>query len=87
MGLKVIEPRKARKEMVDGFRKPEDNIVKTLRSVETTSPWSKSQVCCTKCSYGFRPNMGCHNAIRELTRRVEKNKVSYIVDADIKGFF
>jgi group II intron reverse transcriptase/maturase len=37
--------------------------------------------------YGFRPNRGCHDALKELTRLVEYGKTSYIVDADIKGFF
>lgn len=38
-------------------------------------------------SYGFRPNRSCHDALKELNRIVEKGKVSYIVDADIRGFF
>jgi len=37
--------------------------------------------------YGFRPNRGCHDALKELARQVEKGRTSYIVDADIKGFF
>jgi group II intron reverse transcriptase/maturase len=37
--------------------------------------------------YGFRPNRGCHDALKELTRQIEKCRTSYIVDADIKGFF
>jgi len=37
--------------------------------------------------YGFRPNRGCHDALKELARQVEKGKTNYIVDADIKGFF
>jgi group II intron reverse transcriptase/maturase len=37
--------------------------------------------------YGFRPNRGQHDALKELARLVEKGKTSYIVDADIKGFF
>ena len=37
--------------------------------------------------YGFRPSRGCHDALKELTRQIEKGKTSYIVDADIKGFF
>ena len=37
--------------------------------------------------YGFRPNRGQHDALKELTRLVEKGKTNYIVDADIKGFF
>ena len=36
--------------------------------------------------YGFRPNRGCHDAIRALNRNMSQ-KVGYIVDADIKGFF
>lgn len=39
------------------------------------------------CMYGFRPNKSCHNAIKALNHNIEKGKVSYIVDADIKGFF
>jgi group II intron reverse transcriptase/maturase len=37
--------------------------------------------------YGFRPNRRCHDALKELTRQVEHGRTSYIVDADIKGFF
>ena len=38
-------------------------------------------------SYGFRPNRGCHTALRELNRTFEHQPVNYVVDADIKGFF
>jgi len=38
-------------------------------------------------SYGFRPNRGCHDALRALSDEVEGQKIHYIVDADIKGFF
>lgn len=38
-------------------------------------------------SYGFRPRRSCHEAIKKLGRIIEKKKVNYIVDADIKGFF
>lgn len=36
---------------------------------------------------GFRPNKGCHTAIKQLSDNIERRKVGYIVDADIKGFF
>ncbi len=39
------------------------------------------------CSYGFRPNRSCHQEIREINQRIMINKVNYILDADIKGFF
>jgi group II intron reverse transcriptase/maturase len=37
--------------------------------------------------YGYRPNWCCHDALKELARQVERGKTSYIVEADIKGFF
>lgn len=40
-----------------------------------------------ECSFGFRPNRGCHDALKVLNYIIEKKKVSYVVDADIKGFF
>jgi group II intron reverse transcriptase/maturase len=38
-------------------------------------------------SYGFRPKRSCHDAIRKLHKVMIYNKVNYVVDADIKGFF
>lgn len=39
------------------------------------------------CSFGFRPNRNCHDALKILNYYIEKRSVNYIVDADIKGFF
>ncbi len=39
------------------------------------------------CSYGFRPKRNCHQAIMEINQRIMINKVNYILDCDIKGFF
>lgn len=39
------------------------------------------------CSFGFRPNRGCHDALKVLNRIIETKNINYIVDADIKGFF
>ncbi len=39
------------------------------------------------CSYGFRPNRGCHDALRDLNRIIEWGKINYVVDADIRNFF
>lgn len=36
---------------------------------------------------GFRPNRGCHKALKLLNRMIENNNTSYVLDADIKGFF
>jgi retron-type reverse transcriptase len=34
--------------------------------------------------FGFRPDLGQHDALKELNRLIEKGKTNYIVDADIK---
>jgi group II intron reverse transcriptase/maturase len=38
-------------------------------------------------SYGFRPGRHQHNALDALTVGIERKKVSWILDADIRGFF
>jgi len=38
------------------------------------------------CSYGFRPAMGCHDAIDDITNLL-LNKQKWVLDADIKGCF
>ena len=40
-----------------------------------------------ECMYGFRPKRGCHDALKTINRNIENGKVSYVLDADIKGFF
>jgi group II intron reverse transcriptase/maturase len=37
--------------------------------------------------FGFRPNLGQHDALKEVARLIEKGKTNYVVDADIKGYF
>jgi len=38
-------------------------------------------------SYGFRPKRSQHNALDALTVGIEKKKVNWVLDADIRGFF
>jgi len=38
------------------------------------------------CSYGFRPAMGCHDAIEKIVAVLLK-KQKWVLDADIKGCF
>lgn len=40
-----------------------------------------------ECSYGFRPNRNCHNAIQEIVRLIQTHKINNVCDMDIKGFF
>lgn len=36
---------------------------------------------------GFHHNRSCHHVLRMLNNMIEKNKTTYVLDADIKGFF
>ena len=38
-------------------------------------------------SYGFKPGRSCHQAIAYLDKMLHREKVNYVVDLDIKGFF
>ena len=38
-------------------------------------------------SFGFRPNRSCHDAVQRVNKHIMADKVNYILDADIKGFF
>jgi len=38
-------------------------------------------------SYGFRPGRGAHDALDALTVGIKTRKVSWVLDADIRGFF
>lgn len=36
---------------------------------------------------GFRPNRGCHKALKKLNYMIEKHPTNYVLDADVRGFF
>lgn len=38
-------------------------------------------------SYGFRPKLSCHDAVKALNKEVMNKPINYIVEVDIKGFF
>lgn len=38
-------------------------------------------------SYGFRPGRGCHDALDALYVAIDSKKISWVLDADIQGFF
>jgi group II intron reverse transcriptase/maturase len=39
------------------------------------------------CSYGFRPNRSCHQALDVIDKTIMTKPINHIVEADIKGFF
>jgi RNA-directed DNA polymerase len=40
-----------------------------------------------ECSYGYRPGRTPHQALDRLGRTIQQQKISYIVEADIRSFF
>ena len=38
-------------------------------------------------SYGFRPCRGAHDALDALSVGITWHKISWVLDADIRGFF
>ena len=38
-------------------------------------------------SYGFRPGRGAHDALDALAYAIERRKVNWILDADLRGYF
>ncbi len=38
-------------------------------------------------SYGFRPNLSCHNALNVLDKAIMTKPIGYVVDMDIESFF
>jgi group II intron reverse transcriptase/maturase len=39
------------------------------------------------CSYGFRPGRGQHDALDEIDRIIFRQPISYVLEADITGYF
>jgi RNA-directed DNA polymerase len=45
------------------------------------------EVAFLPCSYGFRPGVGAHDALQELTRALQYGGYHFVTEADIQGFF
>jgi group II intron reverse transcriptase/maturase len=74
----------------NGGRRPlgipsfEDRIVQDRLSQILQAIWEPEF---RDCSYGFRPNRSAHDALRQIAKVITHGKVSWVVEADIKGFF
>ena len=75
----------------DGGKRPlgiatlEDKIVQKAVTDTILVPIYESEFL--GFSYGFRQGRGAHNALDALTVGIEQRKISWIIDADIRGFF
>ncbi len=68
-----------------GIAALEDKIVQTAVVECILTPIFESEFA--GFSYGFRPKRSAHDALDALAHVIERRKVSYIVDADIRKFF
>ena len=74
----------------DGRQRPlgvlvlEDKIVQDVTARLLTVIWEEEFL---GFSYGFRPKRSPHNALDALTVGIERKRVNWVLDADIRGFY
>ena len=74
----------------DGRQRPigitvlEDKIVQRATTEVLNAVYEADFV---ECSFGFRPGRSQHDALDAVTVTIEQHKVSWVLDADIRGFF
>jgi RNA-directed DNA polymerase len=67
-----------------GIPAVEDKLVQKALAAVLTEVYEEEFL---DVSYGFRPGRGCHDALRGLARHIARDRVNWVVEADIKGFF
>jgi RNA-directed DNA polymerase len=74
----------------DGRQRPlgipalEDKIVQSVTAQVCTAIWEEEFL---GFSYGFRPGRNPHNALDALTVGIERKRVRWVLDADLRAFF
>ncbi len=74
----------------DGRRRPlgipcfEDRIVQDRLRLILQAIWEPEF---QDCSFGFRPGLSAHDALRRVAEVINNERTQWVVEADIKGFF
>ena len=82
---RVYIPKAGRKERRGlGIPSVEDKLVQIMLKKITERIYEADFL---NVSYGFRPKLSCHDAVKVLNKEVMRKPINYIVEVDIKGFF
>jgi len=67
-----------------GISNFEDKLVQKMMSKVLESIYEPIFL---KSSFGFRPGIGCHDAIKSLRNHLYSNETRYVIDIDLANFF
>lgn len=67
-----------------GISNLEDKVVQKMMQKVLESIYEPTFL---DCSHGFRPERGCHTAIKSLMKYLYNNEIQTVIDIDLKNFF
>lgn len=80
----IPKPGKAGEKRGLGIPTVEDKLVQIMLKKILESIYEADFL---KCSFGFRPKLNCHSALKALDETVMTKSINYVVEVDIRKFF